>query len=131
MMRRVVAFLMMGHLLVSSIILPLSDFSLLKELPRMYHAYQKVASPHEQCIVDFVGDYLLGGKDLLGHNKHDRPIKTDAMQFGHATVFAYVVQRYSITVSRINIAEATSYSVLHLPGKPTDYQSSLFRPPLA
>jgi len=131
MMRRVVAFLMMGHLLLSSMILPLSDFSLLKELPRMYHAYQKVASPHEQCIVDFVGDYLLGGKDLLGHNKHDRPIKTDAMQFGHATVFAYVVYRYSVTVSRINAAETARHNVLHLPGKPTDYQSSLFRPPLA
>ena len=97
----------------------------------MYHAYQKVASPHEQCIVDFVGDYLLGGKDLLGHNKHDRPIKTDAMQFGHATVFAYVVHRYSVTVSRINASETARRNVLHLPGKPTDYQSSLFRPPLA
>ena len=53
--------------------LPLGDFSLMKDIPGMYLEYQKVAN-HEDAF-DFIGDYLLHGKELLGHNKHNKGSK--------------------------------------------------------
>lgn len=34
----------------------------------MYRAYEKIVTPDEKGLFDFIGDYLLSGKDLLGHS---------------------------------------------------------------
>jgi hypothetical protein len=123
--------MMMAQMLTCSIILPLGDFSLLNELPGMYHAYQKIATTEDQGIFDFVGDYLLGGKSLLGHNKHDRPDKTNAIQFQHASAIVFIVHMHSLVYGQLPGFDTSAYNATHLPGKPTDYHSSLLRPPLA
>jgi len=97
----------------------------------MYRAYEKVASPDDKGIFDFVGDYLLGGKALLGHNKHDRPDKSNCIQFHHAATFALIVYTHCLVTNELRNGEAAAHNAVHLPGKPTDYHSSLLRPPLA
>jgi hypothetical protein len=130
MLKRLVIFFLISEMLLSSIILPLGDLSLLKDLPAMYHAYEKVVSPDDKSICDFIGDYLLDGKDLLGHNKHDRPEKQGAMQFQHPAAFAMLIHVPCTTVNQHNITETSRSFTIHLPGTPSDYHPSLLRPPL-
>lgn len=122
---------MMGQMLIGSVILPLGDFSLMKELPRMYQAYEKVVTADDKGILDFIGDYLLDGKDLLGHNRNDQPCKPGAMQFQHTASFAMLFQRETRLLRPLTVPLKSTYKDTHLPGPLTDYHPSLFRPPLA
>ncbi len=113
-------------------LLPLGDFSLIKDLPQMYQAYQKLAPPQEQGIVDFVGDYLLNGKTLLGHNKHDAPENGKSnVQFQHTASFCSIV----ITSDLVSAGLAAGQLIIHqaksLPVDTSDFHAELFRPPLA
>ncbi len=131
MIKRSIAFWMIGQLLFGSLALPLGDFSLIKELPRMYQAYEKVVEPDEKGIFDFIGDYLLNGKDLLGHNQHDQPSKPGALQFQGSPSFvvtlqpAIVLNQPLILISGIQPPKRCISTAL------SDYHPSLFRPPLA
>lgn len=129
---RVAAYLLMAYFLMGSTLLPLGDFSLIQQLPRMYAAYQKVASPEEADIMDFIGDYLLNGRQLLGHNKADRPEKQgSAIQFQNAGYFAAVVevaQHWPLIIEQEHFAD---HVAVYLHGKTSDFYSELFRPPLA
>ena len=51
----------------------MGDFSLMTDLPGMYRTYEKFITADEVGVIDFVGDYLLGGKSLLNHNHADKP----------------------------------------------------------
>jgi hypothetical protein len=108
----------------------LGDFSLLNDLPRMYRAYEKVASPDEKGVIDFLGDYLLGGKDLLGHNKHDKTDKTNTIQFRHATSIVLIICKPDLSPSQLCGCKPTNYTGMQQPGKTKDYHSFLLRPPL-
>lgn len=131
MVKRIAAFLMMGQLLFGSVALPLGDYSMIKELPRMYQAYEKVVSPDEKGILDFIGDYVLNGKDLLGHNQHDRPSKSGALQFQGSPSFAITLQP-SFTLTRpLLLSSGTKSSGHHFSTALSDYHPSLFHPPLA
>lgn len=122
---------MIGQLLVGSIIFPLCDFSLMQDLPRMYHAYERVVSPDEKGVFDFVGDYLFGGKTLLDHNHHDQPEKGGSMQFQHAATFVALVHCHHIQPTTLVITQIAITPAVHHPGNVSQYSSSLFRPPLA
>lgn len=129
--KRVIAFLMMGQVLFASLALPLGDFSLLKQLPGMYRAYEKVAAPDERGILDFVGDYLLNGKGLLGHNKADQQSKTGELQFQRAVANVMLVQTASIVITPLPVPAKPAYSAVYVPVALSEYYPSLFRPPLA
>ncbi len=131
MVKRIAAFLMMGQLLFGSIALPLGDYSMIKELPRMYQAYEKVVSPDEKGILDFIGDYVLNGKDLLGHNRHDQQPKSGALQFQGSPSFAVTLQP-SLTLPQPQLLNSGRKLPGHyLSATLSDYHPSLFRPPLA
>jgi hypothetical protein len=130
MFRRIIALMMTGQLLFGSIALPLGDFSLLKQLPAMYQAYEKVAAPDEKGILDFVGDYLLNGKALLGHNQHDQTSNSGDLQFQHAVAFAMIIHPGSPLASPVLMQASPVYSAIYLPAALSDYHPSLFRPPL-
>ncbi|QEM12223.1 hypothetical protein [Mucilaginibacter rubeus] len=132
MIRRITAFLMAGLLLFGSVALPLGDFSLLKELPRMYQAYEKVVSPDEKGVLDFIGDYLLNGKDLLGHNQHDQPSKAGDLQFQRSAAFATIIQPGVPLIRLLPAPAGPDHHAVYLPPAAlSDYHPSLFRPPLA
>lgn len=131
MIKRIAAFWMIGQLLFGSMVLPLGDFSMIKELPRMYQAYEKVVAPDEKGIFDFVGDYLLNGKDLLDHNRNDQPTKQGAVQFQGVPSFAIIVQPSLAITAPLLLGFGAKPLVHHVPGALSYYHPSLFRPPLA
>lgn len=124
-------FLMTAQMLFGSIALPLGDFSLLKQLPAMYRAYEKIADPDEKGVLDFVGDYLLNGKDLLGHNQHDQPARACDLQFQHAMAFAVIIHANAPLLGPVLMPAQSAYTVSYLPVALSYYHPSLFRPPLA
>lgn len=117
--------------LAASTLLPLSDFSLMKELPRMYRSYCNLKAGGEPDVIDFTGDYLLGGKDLLGHNKHDAPVKDDgSLQFQHqASAFLIVLLQAKTAYVLLPETVATP-AIIYPPVFTSEYQNTLFRPPL-
>jgi hypothetical protein len=131
MFTRIIASFLVCLFLTGSTLLPLGDFSLMRDLPGMYESYTKVVN-EEPDVLDFIGDYLLHGKELLGHNKYDNTSQHDAgLQFQH--------QASSLTIAFFHVNTAPS----HLPAiikvyplqrdniSTSDYQNELFRPPLA
>ncbi|EHQ28597.1 hypothetical protein [Mucilaginibacter paludis] len=116
--------------LAGSTLLPLGDFSLMTDLPNMYRGYTKIVK-EEPDVIDFIGDYLFNGKEILGHNRRDAPQKPDsAIQFQHQAncLNIILIQLY---LPALSIADAfkkhiVSQQLLHT----SDYQNELFRPPL-
>lgn len=131
MIKRIVALFLAMFFLAGSIVFPLGDFSLMRDLPQMYHSYTKIALPEEVGIIDFVGDYLLHGRDILGHNSHDKSENAaKGLQFQH-------------TNNHLNVVVAVVDSYVHKQAKPSsapisrrkffitsDYSLSVFRPPI-
>lgn len=130
MTKKIAVFWMIGQLLLGSIVLPLGDYSMIKELPRIYQAYEKVVSPDEKGILDFIGDYVLNGKDLLGHNQHDQPSKPGALQFQGSPSFAVTVQSSLTLTQPLLLGFGTKPSRHYFSAALSDYHPSLFRPPL-
>jgi len=97
----------------------------------MYSAYEKVVAPDEEGVLDFVGDYLLHGKELLGHNKQDRSSKSGDFQFQHATAFTIILQYGGYDIKPITIPNKPKEYTIHQSSAPSDYHTALFRPPLA
>jgi len=111
-------------------LLPLGDFSLMRDLPQMYHTYQKLAQ--EQDIIDFVGDYLLNGKTLFGHNRHDTPESSQtSVQFQHAASFCSIVAPQVQLKQVVFIEQPVKHIQTNLPVNTSDFHPELFRPPLA
>lgn len=131
MVKPVVTILLACFFLAGSTLLPLGDFSLMRDIPSMYRSYcrVRVGTPDP---VDFIGDYLLGGKDLLGHNSHDAPGKSDSsLQFQHQAVFSLIVLFHSKLPVPLFPKALEKPVVSHVLRLTTDYNSPLFRPPLA
>lgn len=83
-MNKAIFFFLANLLLAGSFLLPLGDFSLLRDMPRMYDNYTRITTPDELGVIDFIGDYLLNGKELFGNNKHDKcPAHDNDVQFQH------------------------------------------------
>jgi hypothetical protein len=118
--------------LTGSVIFPLGDFSLMRDIPKMYQNYSKVTCEEELGIIDFVGDYLLYGKQIFGHNEHDKaPAKGDEVQFQHQAsppnvVFSKLHQ--ILFIAPISIFPHPEFNPEFYT---SDYRNKLFRPPLA
>lgn len=129
--KSVVAILLACFFLTGSTLLPLGDFSLMRDIPSMYRSYCRVKAGKPDPI-DFIGDYLLGGKDLLGHNQKDTPAKSDgSLQFQHQAISLMMALFYSKLPFSLFPKELDQPAVSHLLRVTTDYKSPIFRPPLA
>jgi len=131
MLKRGAAFILSFWFLAGGAVLPLSDFSLMKDLPVMYHAYEKVASPEEVGVFDFIGDYLLAGKTILDHNKNDKPQSADAaLQFQHSPNGSHL-SFFKLELPYPSHENLTiRYTQLNNAIELTDFHAELFRPPL-
>lgn len=117
--------------LTGSVIFPLGDFSLMRDIPKMYQNYSKITCQEELGVVDFVGDYLLYGKQIFGHNHRDKvPAKGNEVQFQHQASPSNVLfnQLYQILfiIPFILLFHAPFNPVINT----SDYKNKLFRPPL-
>jgi hypothetical protein len=132
MVKKMITLWMACFLLGGSILLPLGDFSLMQDIPGMYHNYTKITTPEELGIIDFIGDYLLHGKELFGHNKDDKPQSTDNnVQFQHqANPLSVILLPIHSCV--LNLPEIQKIrAICNKPMMTTDYHQKLFRPPVA
>ena len=132
MLRKITCCFLSCLFLVGSVFLPLCDFSLMSDIPKMYHSYQKLATPEETGVIDFVGDYLFAGKALLGHNKNDKSESSGiSVQFQHApAAFNFLYSKLeldylSITDFKINHNQFQNQI------ETIEFHPELFRPPLA
>jgi hypothetical protein len=124
----IIAFLF----LASSILLPLGDFSLMKDLPEMYHNYTNISSPEEAGLVDFIGDYLFHGKEFLGHNQHNKiPAKGNEVQFQHQASPLNVVLLNTHFALMVANEDFTDHPLFNKLIRTSNYLNELFRPPLA
>lgn len=120
------------YFLIGSTILPLGDFSLMKDLPQMYRSYEKLATSEERGIIDFIGDYLMGGKVVLGHNKNDvHETSNSKVQFQHAPVFCSIASIQFQLISTTVADAVIIYPHISIPFHITEFHQELFRPPLA
>ena len=129
MIKSTIALFMAFYFLVGSTVLPLGDFSLMGDLPGMYQSYCKVTA-EQPDFIDFMGDYVMGGKYIFGHNKHDAPSKSDgSAQFQHqaTSLLFYTVSKYQLQVNPLIISSKPIIPnfLLFI----TDYQSETLRPP--
>ncbi|HEX8020740.1 hypothetical protein [Mucilaginibacter sp.] len=112
--------------------LPLGDFSLLRDIPKMYQNYTKVTSAEEAGVIDFIGDYLMHGKDLFGHNGHDKtPVKGDEIQFQHSARPLNIVFQHLTITFQISPAALLTHPIYAPVFYTGDFRNKLFRPPLA
>jgi len=119
------------YLLAGSMVLPLGDFSLINDLPGMYHAYTEV-SAEKPDVIDFIGDYLLSGKELLGHNKHDASPKADgSTQFQHQAISLLYYNAIGIMIENNPDAFTIEPTIRESRFYPINYQSKSLRPPIA
>jgi hypothetical protein len=131
-LRTIISFYFALLLLVSCIILPLGDFSLMNDLPGMYSNYKKLVPPAEAGIADFIGDYILGGKALLGHNKHDKAENSsNPVQFQHIPAGSYFLYSKFETLRILTEDIKTHYPSLKTINCFKAFHPELFRPPLA
>ena len=116
---------------ISGSILPMGDFSLMQDLPAMYHNYSRLTTDEDAGVIDFIGDYLLGGREIFDHNKND---KTDSrnggVNFQHQAnplPIIFVNAHESLTFVNELPKEQVLLDILSIsPANQTD----LFRPPI-
>ncbi|GAC1313950.1 MAG: hypothetical protein NVSMB24_37950 [Mucilaginibacter sp.] len=132
MFKKIICTFLAGLFLATSLILPLGDFSLLREIPRMYGNYTKITSVDERGIIDFIGDYLLHGKELFGHNDHDKAAaKGDEVQFQHQAIPLCIMFANTLAVRLFLNDFHSDYSPFSPVIKASGHRDKLFRPPLA
>ncbi|TCC98118.1 hypothetical protein EZ449_21600 [Pedobacter frigidisoli] len=111
--------------------LPLGDFSLIRDIPDMYRNYTHIASPDELSVADFIGDYLLHGKEIFGNNKQDKAQdNNNNVQFKHEASSLNIVlsDPYFCLLSPSRICPSyTNFGHLSFT---SDFHDELLRPPL-
>lgn len=119
-------------MLTGSFIFPLGDFSLARDLPEMYRNYSKITTPEELSLLDFIGDYLLHGKEMFGHNANDKPQSADNnVQFQHQPAPFYIILMPVQLHLRVITKELTIHHPAGITANTSDFKNKLFRPPLA
>jgi hypothetical protein len=132
MAKRLIVLCLACYFLVGGMVLPLGDFSLMRDIPLMYRNYQKIVTDDDAGIIDFIGDYLLHGKEILDHNAHDKQQSgANSVQFQHSgnplLVVLYYVRFQAVNSSQPLQKQITCFKVMATTG----FKNSLFRPPLA
>ena len=104
----------------------------MRDIPQMYHNYKKITTPDELSLVDFVGDYLLQGKEIFGHNKHDKsenPVTNT--QFRHQANSPHVLLAIFFFSEIKTAGNKNAYNKGNKPFVIAGYTNELLRPPLS
>lgn len=132
MVKKIISYILASLFLTSSVLLPLGDFSLVRDLPGMYHNYTKITTDEELGIVDFIGDYLLHGKEIFGNNEHDKPQNSaDSVQFQHQPNSLIIAFLHRPVILLFLQEPVSAYPIVKQIFSTSDYRDELFRPPLS
>jgi hypothetical protein len=132
MIKKITSIFLACMFLTGSTLLPLGDFSLMRDIPGMYRNYAKITTAAELGVIDFIGDYLLHGKEMFGHNKNDKSQNgPNGVQFQHqanpSNIVLLTANCCSITIFEVRETCPVCKKPIATPG----YHRELFRPPLA
>jgi hypothetical protein len=132
MYRKIICYFLASLFLISSVMLPLGDFSLLRDIPDMYRNYTKITTAEELGVIDFIGDYLLHGKEIFGNNEHDKPANgSNTVQFQHQASQLNVVF-LQLPISLFIAPESIlTHPLFYQQFHTSNFRNKLFRPPLA
>lgn len=132
MLNKLVTYFLSCLFLTGSILLPLGDFSLMQDIPSMYRNYVHITTQEELSVTDFIGDYLLHGKEIFGHNGHDKAENDgNRVQFQHQANPLNVVF-FKSCFCVVNVAENWVKHLVYRKRSATcEFHDELFRPPLA
>jgi hypothetical protein len=131
MFKKAMCIVFAAQFLLASLIFPLGDFALMSDIPQMYRNYAKVACKEELGIIDFIGDYLLGGRQLLGHNLHDKiPETGNNVQFQHRAMCLDVIFNPLPSTILMIYVYSNSPKVYYSTFQTSGHIDKVFRPPL-
>jgi hypothetical protein len=132
MYRKIICYFLASLFLISSVLLPLGDFSLLRDIPDMYRNYTKITTAEELGAIDFIGDYLLHGKEIFGNNEHDKSANgSNTVQFQHQANPLNVVFLQLPTTLIIESESILTHPLFYQQFCTSDFRNELLRPPLA
>ncbi len=104
----------------------------MRDIPKMYQNYTKITAEDEMGIADFIGDYLLSGKQIFGHNEHDKtPSKGNEVQFRHQAVALNTIFLHHMVTLFVNPVVLPVHGIYASVFYTGAYRNKLFRPPLA
>lgn len=105
----------------------------MRDIPKMYQNYARITSDEEMGAIDFIGDYLLHGKAIFGHNEHDKtPAKGYDVQFQHqANAPGVVLNQFHQVLFTSTAITPISRPVFSPQFYTSGHRNKLFRPPLA
>ncbi len=132
MVKKTITLVMACFILTGSVVFPLGDFSLTRDLPEMYRNYTKIAEPEEMGLVDFIGDYLLHGKELFGHNNKDKAQDaTNNVQSQHQASSPNFMLGQHHQILFVAPYTMFAHPAFVITFYTSNYRNKLFRPPLA
>jgi hypothetical protein len=128
-MQRLFAILLFAYFTLGTLLLPMGDFSVLPDLPRMFAHCRETEDP-DLDIADFVEEHLLQLDDLMGEAPEPGDKPHQPVQFHHVNV--------PITIAAPQVLAAVELPILTEPQQPfvvdevylADYPASVFRPPI-
>lgn len=120
------------YFFLGSVLLPLGDFSLLRDIPKMYQVYTQIDEPEDIGVVDFVVDYLLNGEEFFEHYENEkRGFDPTPVQFQHQaesmSIVLFQTEFLPVKEAPVSIPENGLYHSFST----SDYQDEILRPPMA
>ena len=129
-MKKIVYLFLLVFYSFGTFCLPLGDFSVIADLPQMYH-HCKTTEDKDMSPIEFVTDHLLNIDGLFdGHQHGDAQKPHRPLQHNHPTqtVFSYIAT-YNITFTEI-IEKQTKPTPYKTDFILSDYITKIFRPPV-
>ena len=127
-MTKFFAIILLSYHLFGTMCLPMSDFSVIADLPKMYQ-HCKATEDADLDIFDFVTDHLMDFDTVFDiHEQGEKPHQSNAVSHSIQQV-NFVAPFFSFICSEIKITE-NILPVFISNFISTDFLASVFRPPI-
>ena len=129
-MKKAIYIFLLAFYTFGTLCLPLGDFSVLQDLPQMYH-HCKTTEDKDMTPFDFITDHLINIDCIFDkHDNGDEQKPHTPIQFHHSQIQTiYVVQQFEFSISKPvpskNKSPKYSENIYF-----SDYISKIFRPPI-
>ena len=128
-MTKFFAIILLSYHLFGTMCLPMGDFSMMADLPKMYQ-HCKATEDKDLTIVDFLTDHLVDVDCFFDAHEQDEQKPHQSSSFSH------VAQQINFTTPVVDYLFFTEKLTENLPQIfvsnfiPTDFLATIFRPPI-
>ena len=129
-MRKALNIFLLAFYSFGTFCLPLGDFSILADLPQMYH-HCKTTEDKDMTPIDFITDHLVNIDGMFDeHQNGDEQKPHQPIQNNHhtQTVFSFITT-YNIS-STVIIPNQTKPTIYKTSFTTSEYITKIFRPPI-